>query len=206
MVHPIRERARRVGLVTVARAALPSAALITSLGTPAVAAARCPNEPLGDPACVAVASLALPTVHAEALAPRGKVSRGFLGGGFDLSLLSWSNNMGSLGPSQGSLRLGASYLRGPDERTLVAYRFSTLVSFEGNASRRFLIPTFGTAIGGLWETREGQKAAAEGLLGAYLLYTRHVVVDLQGGVLLPLSSSQALLGPKVLLSAGVALW
>ena len=89
---------------------------------------------------------------------------------------------------------------------MVTYRLSTVVSFEGNASRRFLIPTFGTAIGGLWETDAKHLAAAEGQLGLYLLYTRHVVVDAQGGVVVPLSTSQALFGPKAQLTASFALW
>jgi hypothetical protein len=112
-------------------------------------------------------------------------------------------------------------LQGQHDRSLVAYRASTVVSFEGNASRRFLIPTFGTALGGLWHgggsTSASDKngngtggarhvAAAEGMLGLYLLYTRHVVVDVQGGVVIPLSASQALFGPRGQLTCSFALW
>jgi hypothetical protein len=180
------------------------------------ASARCPNEAPADPACVPLASWALPTVHGDFLFPTtaAKPASVFAGGGFDFALLSWSNNVDSFGPSQGGLRVGASVLRGlgsegagaSSERTLVSYRFSTLVSFEGNASRRFLIPTFGTAIGGLWAKNERAHAAAEASLGLYLLYTRHVVVDAQGGLFVPLSSSQALFGPKAQLTASFALW
>ena len=170
------------------------------------ARARCPDEGPADPACVPLASWALPTVHADLYLPREARADVYAGGGFDLSLLSWSNNIDSFGPSQGALRLGASYLRGRDERSLVAYRLSTVVSFEGNASRRFLVPTFGTAIGGLWETDAKHLAAAEGLLGLYVLYTRHVIIDAQGGVVVPLSTSQALFVPKAQLTASFALW
>lgn len=177
----------------------------------AEAGARCPDEAPAAPACVPLASWALPTVHADVFFPRKARADVYAGGGFDFSLISWSNNIDSFGPSQGAVRLGASVLRGGggsarDERWLVTYRLSTVVSFEGNASRRFLIPTFGTAIAGLWETDAKHLAAAEGLLGAYLLYTRHVIVDVQGGVVLPLSTSQALLGPKAQLTASFALW
>jgi hypothetical protein len=193
-------------------------AFALAFGVPALserhASARCPNEAPATPACVPLASWALPTLHADFLFPTTSEKRAsvFAGGGFDLTLLSWSNNIDSFGPSQGALRLGASVLHGagagagtPDQ-TLVTYRFSTLVSFEGNASRRFLIPTFGTAIGGLWSKDENARAAAEANLGLYLFYTRHVIVDVQGGLFVPLSSSQALFGPKAQLTASFALW
>ncbi len=193
-------------MASVARARRAASCAGVVLLCAAKAGARCPDEAPAAPACVPLSSWALPTVHADVFFPRRARADVYAGGGFDLSVISWSNNIDSYGPSQGALRLGASYLRGRDERSLVTYRLSTVVSFEGNASRRFLIPTFGTAIGGLWETEAKHLAAAEGLLGLYLLYTRHVVVDAQGGVVVPLSTSQALFGPKAQLTASFALW
>lgn len=187
------------------------------------ARAKCPNEAPAEPACVPLASWALPTVHGDLLIPStsARYASAFVGAGADFTVLSWSNNVDSFGPSQGGLRVGASVLRGVGEGaspgssdvSLITYRASTVVSFEGNASRRFLIPTFGTAIGGLWVrgqgpgvARESARAAAEASLGLYVLYTRHVVVDAQGGVFVPLSSSQALFGPKAQLTVSFSLW
>lgn len=172
---------------------------------PAVAGARCPDDDPGAPACVPIAQAMMPT--AEGVAYFLRQGRGaYVGGGADLTVFSWSNNVDSFGPSQGALRLGVSYLRGAHDRGLLLYRFGALVSIEGNASRRFLIPTFGGAIGGLWESDLGSTGMVEGSLGLYLLYTRRVVVDAQGGVVAPFHRVDTLLGPRVQLTASVSLW
>ena len=178
---------------------------VAALLAPSVAGGRCPDDDPGAPACVPIAQAMMPTVEGVAYLPR-RGPGAYLGGGADLTVFSWSNNVDSFGPSQGALRLGVSYLRGGDDRSLLLYRFGALVSIEGNASRRFLIPTFGGAIGGLWESELGSTGMVEGSLGLYLLYTRRVVVDAQGGVVAPFHRVDTLLGPKVQLTASVSLW
>jgi len=173
------------------------------LGATTSASARCPNEKPDEPACEPIASALMPSAEGTAYFPRGDA---FLGGGFDFALASWSNNNDAFGPSQGTLRLGASYMVGPSDRRMVFYRFGAIVSFEGNASRRFLIPYFGGAVGALWETDLGNRALSEGALGVYVVYTRRFVLDAQGGVVLPFTAVEALLGAKTQLTASFALW
>jgi len=172
---------------------------------PRGARARCPGEKPDDPACEPIAAAMMPSAEGVLYFPKGDLGP-YYGGGVDFVLFSWSSNNDAFGPSQGSLRLGASYLAGAHDRKLLLYRFASVVSLEGNASRRFFIPYFGGALGGLWETDLGSRALAEGDLGLYIVYTRDFVLDAQGGVVLPFTAVDQLLGPKAQLTASFALW
>jgi len=151
-------------LISKRTALLAAPALLAPLLTALPADARCPNEAPDAPACEPIVSAMMPSLEATAYFPKGG-SGPYYGGGVDFVLVSWSSSNDAFGPSQGSLRLGASYMFGQDDRRLLLYRFGALVSIERNASRRFLIPYFGGALGALWETDFGNRALAEASLG-----------------------------------------
>jgi len=187
------------------RATAATGALFATLLASPPGVAKCPNEKPDDPACEPISSMMMPSVEGTMYFPKGDLGP-YYGGGVDFVLFSWSNNNDAFGPSQGSLRMGASYLAGKSDRHLLLYRFASVVSLEGNASRRFFIPYFGGALGALWETDLGNRALADAALGLYFVYTRNFVLDAQGGVVIPFTAVDTLLGPKAQLTASFALW
>ncbi len=167
--------------------------------------ARCPDEAPDEPACDPLAAIMMPSVAGAAYVPRGGLDP-YVGGGIELVGFSWSNNNDAFGPSQGTIRFGALYMKAREQREMLLYRLGWAVSFEGNASRRFLIPYWGGGLGALWETALGNRALAEGTLGLYLFYGRNVVVDAAGTMVLPFTAVDKLLGPKAQLTASFSLW
>lgn len=170
------------------------------------ASARCPKEDPGDTVCEPLVSMLMPSVAGVAYFPSG-AGGPYMGGGVELSLLSWASNNDAFGPSHGRIRANVAYLASPEtDHRVLLYRFGGVVSFEGNASRRFLIPYWGASVGGLWATDFGQRAIADASVGMFLLYTRDFVLDAEGGVVLPFTAVDKLLGPRAQLTAAVALW
>ena len=133
-----------------------------------------------------------------------------LGGGVEMALFSWASNNNAYGPSHGRFFAGAAILGNLDggdlARRAVYYRFGGVVSFEGNASRRFLIPHFSAALGGLWEAHLRNNTLLDASIGAFLVHTRRFVLDAEGGVVFPFSAVDELFGPRVQLTASFALW
>ena len=187
------------------RIAATAAAVLATLSVTTTAAARCPNEAPDDPACEAITSVLMPSVAAVAYFPRGGLHP-YVGPGVEFAALSWSSNNDAFGPSQGALRFGVAYMPSQDSRAILLYRLGWLVSFEGNASRRFLIPYWGGGIGALWETELGTRALAEASLGMYIFYGRNVTVDAAATAVLPFTAVDALLAPKAQLTASFSLW
>lgn len=165
----------------------------------------CPDEAPAEPACDPLASLMMPSLAAVAYFPRGGLDP-YFGGGLELALFSWSSNNDAFGPSQGTIRLGAAYMSPGNSREMLLYRLGWAVSFEGNASRRFLIPYWGGGLGALWETDLGHRALAEGTVGLYLFYGRNVVVDAAGTLVVPFTAVDRLLAPKAQLTASFSVW
>jgi hypothetical protein len=186
----------RAALVTVGASSL----LIAS---PALA--KCPNEDPGDTICEPRVSMLMPSVAGVAYFPDG-ASGPYLGGGVEFGLLAWASNNDSFGPSHGRVRLNFAYLGGPNDKRMLIYRFGGIVSFEGNASRRFFIPYYGASIGALWESDLGHRALADASLGMYFVHTRSFVLDAEGGVVIPFTAVDKLLGPRAQLTASFALW
>jgi hypothetical protein len=180
-----------------------------ALLAPRSAHAACPSDNPGDPVCDPYVSIFVPTVVFEGLFP-AKANGPYLGGGAEIAFLSWSSNNNAYGPSHGRFFGGATILGGLDgsqgSRRAVHYRFGGVVSFEGNASRRFLIPHFSAALGGLYETHLGSNAMLDASMGAFLVHTRRFVLDAEGGVIFPFSRVDELFGPRVQLTASFALW
>lgn len=185
--------------------ALGSAASVLVLSA-AAARAACPDEAPRNSVCDPHVAMLLPTLTAVGYFPMD-AGGPYVGGGVDIGFISWSSNNESFGPSHGRFYGGAAVLTSVNEkRRAVHFRFGGDVSFERNASRRFLIPHFGVAIGGLWETQLKTRAAIDASLGLYLVHLRSFILDVEGGVLLPFSSVDQLFGPRTQLTASFALW
>jgi len=173
---------------------------------PHAARAACPNEKPGDPVCDPYVAMLMPTLTGVAWFPQ-RAGGPYVGGGAEISFVSWSSNNDSFGPSHGRFYAGASVLTSVREaRRAVLYRIGGVVSFERNASRRFMIPHFGTAIGGVWETQIKTRAALDASFGFYVVHTRHFVLDAEGGLVLPLASVDELFGPRTQLTASFSFW
>ncbi len=185
--------------------ALGWAVALAVFGFAAGAHAKCPDEKPDDPACETLVSVLMPAVAGVAYFPRGGLNP-YVGPGVEFAALSWSNNNDAFGPSQGALRFGVAYMPSQDHRAMLVYRLGWLVSFEGNASRRYLIPYWGGGIGALWETDLGSRALAEASLGTYIFYGRNFTLDAQVTAVLPFTAVDALLAPKTQLTASFSLW
>ena len=185
--------------------ALGWAVALAVFGFAAGAHAKCPDEKPDDPACETLVSVLMPAVAGVAYFPRGGLNP-YVGPGVEFAGLSWSNNNDAFGPSQGTIRLGAAYMSPGGSREMLLYRLGWAVSFEGNASRRFLIPYWGGGLGALWETDLGHRALAEGSVGLYLFYGRNVVVDAAGTLVVPFTAVDRLLAPMAQLTASFSLW
>ena len=181
------------------------AAATLALLAPHAALAKCPERDPGDTLCEPVVSYLMPAVAGVAYFPRD-AGGPYLGGGVELALLSWSNNNDAFGPSQGRLRATFAYLAGPGDRRAALYHVGGLVSFEGNASRRFLIPYFSGAIGGLYETDLKAHPAADASLGVFFVHTRRFILDAEGGAVLPFTAVDQLIGGRVQITASFSLW
>jgi hypothetical protein len=177
--------------------------LLAALTTIGSAEARCPNKDPGDTVCEPRVSMLMPSAFGTAYFPDGKP---YFGGGVEFGLMSWAMNTDTFGPSHGRVRFNIGYLAGEEDRRMLLYRFGGIVSFEGNASRRFLIPYFGAAIGALWESQLGHRALADASLGLFLVHTRGFVLDVEGGAILPFTAVDRLLGARAQLTASFALW
>jgi hypothetical protein len=169
------------------------------------ARAECPTAP-DDDVCRPWAAVLLPTAFAVMYAPNAHGAPCY-GGGLE-AVTAWSDNSPAFGPSQGKLRFGAAVLRSEDASsgTMVMYRGGAQVSFERNASRRFLIPYFGVDLGALWTQQLGRRAFVDGGVGVYLVHRRALVIDLEVYGLLPFSDASQLGGARTQLSASFALW
>ena len=181
-------------------------AAVALLAAPGVASAGCPHENPGDPVCDPYVSMVVPTGIFEAYFP-SKANGPYIGGGAELAFLSWSSNNNAYGPSHGRFFGNAAFMSSLEQgRKAMLYRFGGVVSFEGNASRRFLIPHFGAAIGGIWESYLGNNPLLDASLGAFIIHTRRFILDAEGGLVFPFTHVEELFGPRVQLTGSFALW
>src|SRR6185503_12180005 len=101
--------------------------------------------------------------------------------GLEVALLTWSNSSETFGPAMGKLRFGVMMMTGSESELTPAYMYrgGTLLSFEKNPARTFLVPYFAGDIGGLHLHRVGGRLFIDGGIGAYLIYTPHFMLDLE---------------------------
>lgn len=178
----------------------------TVLACAGVARAECPTT-LDDPVCRPWSAIFLPTAFGVMYAPHD-ASGPWYGGGLEATLLAWSDNTPAFGPSQGRLRFDIGALRSSamDAGTMAMYRGGAQVSFERNASRRWLIPYFDADIGGLWTKGTGSRAFVDGGLGVYILHARSLIIDLEVDGVLPFSDPSKLGGVRSQLALSFSLW
>jgi hypothetical protein len=168
--------------------------------------AGCPGESPQDPACEPILSVMMPSVSGAGYAPNGNLGA-YWGAGIEADLFSWSHNNPAFGPSQGKVRFNVDYLKGSREgKNALFYDVGMIVSFEGNSSRRYLIPYYGVGFGGLTETDYGTRLAVDGSLGAFLVYTRPFVLTAEGSYFVPFTQVENLRGVMARAAASFALW
>ncbi|MDB4953784.1 MAG: hypothetical protein JWO36_1353 [Myxococcales bacterium] len=173
------------------------------------ARAECPTTP-DDTVCRPWTALFLPTAFGVMYAPND-ASGPWYGGGFEATLLAWSDNSQAFGPSQGRLRFDIGVLKSSgsalmDPGTMAMYRGGVQVSLERNASRRWLIPYFNGDVGGLWTRATGSRAFVDGGFGVYVLHVRSAIIDLEVDGILPFSDPSKLGGVRAQLALSFALW
>jgi hypothetical protein len=197
---------RRVGIPW---ASVVLVALATVSGAARVARAECPVS--GSPdlsVCRYYAAVLVPSVEARAYFPGSGGGGSWFGGGVQLVLFAWSDNSQHFGPGQGKIRIDAAVLGSDTDGAgkLVVFDGGATVSFERNASRSWLIPYFGFDVGGMHESHLGGHGFVEGLLGVHAMYTRRVILDLEGGYLFPFDDADRLAGPRTQLTLSFSLW
>jgi hypothetical protein len=172
------------------------------------AAAQCPTTP-DDSVCRPWSALLLPTVFGAVYAPRG-VGSTYVGAGAEAVLLAWSDNSPAFGPSQGRVRFDIGILDSlgdePSFGTMVQYRLGAQVSFERNASRKFMIPAFVFDVGGLFTASTRTRWFADAGLAIYIWQQRSVSVDLEAVYVIPFKDVDVLAGVRTRLGLSVALW
>lgn len=173
---------------------------------PALAHASCPElRADGAPECQPSAAGLQPGAFATTYFPKGQA---FLGGGAELVLFTWFNNSDRSGPGQGKFRFDVAGMGSASDtsRKLLLYRGGFVMSFEPNASRRFLIPYVTANVGGLYETVLKSRGFFDPGGGLYLVYLDNVIVDVEGSYVFPFSAADQLSGPKVQLTASFTVW
>lgn len=181
------------------------AAAIAALALPAAAQAKCPDA--DDAVCRPYTSLLLPSAYGVVYAPLGDPGPWY-GGGAEIVPMTWSDNSPAYGPSHGKIRFDIGMLRSPEagSGTMVMYRGGAAVSFERNASRRWLIPYFGANVGGLWTRDTGTRGFVDAGGGVYVYYGRGFVVDVETSWLIPFADADELAGLRTQLALSFALW
>lgn len=173
---------------------------------PRDAYAGCPGESPQDPACEPILSVMMPSVSGAGYVPNGDLGA-YWGGGIEADMFSWSHNNPAFGPSQGKVRFNIDYLKGAREgKSALFYDVGMIVSFEGNASRRYLIPYAGFGFGGLTLSDYGTRLAVDGSLGAFLVYTRSFVLTAEASYFVPFTQVESLRGVMPRVAASFALW
>jgi len=172
---------------------------------PVSALAACPDE-RDEPICEPFAGVLVPSLSGNVAFTNGIGS--YAGGGLELVLLSWKNGGPTFGPSDGKIRLDGAVLASTRDtsRLMVPVRLGAALSFETRATRAFLVPFFVADVGGLYESDLKTNMFADAGLGLYLLHTRTVSLDFEGTYVLPFRRLEELHGPKMQLTASLAVF
>lgn len=176
-------------------AALPAGAL----------AAPCASDDRRD-VCIERDIYFLPGAHGVLFAPRGS-DEPFLGGGVQIAPFHWSHNNDRFGPSQGAVFLGASMLESTaSESAMAIYDVGFSLSFERNSSRRFLIPYFGTSVGGTVHRELPNTAFSYPFAGVHFYWHHNLVLDGEGGYHFPFEAIDEMSGPRAQMTARFSMW
>lgn len=171
--------------------------------------AKCPKD--GSPSrdvCRFWSAVLVPGAAGFAYAPASEALGPWLGGGLRFAAYTWSDNSTAFGPSQGKIFFDLGLLGSGEDGTgrMSLYRGGINLSFEGNASRNWLIPYYGVAMGRIAEDTLNVHWFAEAVLGVHALYRKNFHIDLEGGYALPFSDVDTMAGPTVQLAVSFTLW
>jgi hypothetical protein len=89
---------------------------------------------------------------------------------------------------------------------MVQYRLGTQLSFERNASRSYMIPSFTFDLGGLFTSSTRTRWFADAGAGVYLLQKRSMIVDAEVTYVIPFKDPEVLAGVRARVAVSVALW
>lgn len=148
-----------------------------------------------------------PGATALVYAPEGAKGQPFVGGGVQIAPVQWSHNNNDYGPSQGSIFFQASILTSASStKAMALYEGGITLSFERNANRHFAIPYFGFTTGGVYNTGFKDSGYIYPLAGMHVFSHPNVVVDVQGGYMLPFEAVDELRGFRAQASIRLHMW
>jgi hypothetical protein len=176
---------------------------------PGLARAAC-KDTTEDDVCVPRDIFFMPGVEAIVFSPKG-VNNPFFGGGVQLAPYHWSHNNDHFGPSQGAIYFEAAILQSSSQSSSLAlYDFGFSLSLERNASRNWLIPYFGSNVGGTVQGTSQGRLPNTGFvypfLGVHLFWHQNLVFDAEGGYHFPFESIDLVRGPRAQLTARFSMW
>jgi hypothetical protein len=131
----------------------------------------------------------------------------FVGGGVQLAPFQWSHNNDRFGPGQGAVFFQVSLLRSPSSgSTMALWEGGTTLSFERNAGRRFAIPYFGATLGAATHPELPDVGYTYPIVGVHAVYDPHLMIDLQGGYVLPFQDLDTMRGPRGECALRFSMW
>jgi hypothetical protein len=156
--------------------------------------------------CIERDILFMPGVQGVFFQPKG-ASKPFFGGGVQMAPYHWSHNNDHFGPSQGATFFEASLLESQGQPgALAIYDVGFSLSFERNASRRYLIPYFGASLGGTIHQKLPNTSFAYPFGGLHLFWHHNLIVNAEGGYHFPFASVDAMRGPRAQVVARFSMW
>lgn len=169
-------------------------------------AAPCASEEDRREECIERDILFMPGVEGVFFRPKG-ASRPFFGGGVGLAPYHWSHNNDRFGPSQGALYLEALILESRGQKgALAIYDAGFSLSLERNSSRRYLIPYFGSTVGGTIHQELPNTGFAYPFAGIHLYWHHNLIVNAEGGYHFPFSAVDEMRGPRAQMMARFSMW
>ncbi len=168
--------------------------------------AACPVDASPDLSVCKYSSWVLsPRVAGRVYLPGSGVT--WAGGSVGVHLNAWSDNVPTFGPSQGGVFVDLDILTDVANPGALgwAIKGGAHASFEGNASRSWLIPYYGGVLGMGWGGLEG-LVYGEPRLGLYFLRGDRVSIDAHAGYVLPFFGFEQRAGLTSQLSVSVSFW
>lgn len=157
--------------------------------------------------CVARDVQFMPGVQGVFFSPAAFSDTPFVGGGVQLVPYLWSHNNDNFGPSQGAVYFGASILSSRGSQYVMAiYEAGFALSLERNSSRNWLIPYFGTNLGGTSQKELPPAAFTYPFGGVHLYWHQNLVFDLEGGYHFPFADVDLLRGPRAQANLRFSMW
>jgi hypothetical protein len=131
----------------------------------------------------------------------------FFGTGVQLAPIQLSHNNDRFGPSQISMIAQVSLLKAQGvEGTMAMFELGGTASLERNSSRRWMIPYFGAAMGGLTQADLGTSSYAYAMGGMHLYWHHNLMLDAEGGYHFPFEDIDRGRGPRAQISARFSMW